>query len=102
VTQAIDLSPSDMAMVCEVLRAHLPSGTQAWVFGSRANASAQRYSDLDLALEWDRPLSLDVLGDVKEALSDSDLPYKVDVLDLRTVDPAFRALIAPEMIALPY
>jgi hypothetical protein len=41
-----------------------------------------------------------VLADVAEALSESDLPYKVDVIDLRSVDPAFRALIEPEMVAL--
>ncbi len=35
-----------------------------------------------------------------EALSESDLPYNVDVIDLGSVDPAFRALIEQEMIAL--
>jgi hypothetical protein len=45
---------------------------------------------------------LDVLGDVAAALSESDLPYKVDVIDLRTVDPGFRAMIEPEMIALVF
>ena len=79
-----------------------PAGTSARVFGSRATASARRYSDLDLALEWEKPLSLDVLGDVAEALSESDLPYKVDVLDVRSVEPVFRALIEPDMIALRF
>jgi hypothetical protein len=31
-----------------------------------------------------------------------DLPFKVDVIDLRSVDPAFRALIEPDMIALAF
>ena len=79
-----------------------PAGTSARVFGSRATASARRYSDLDLALEWEKPLSLDVLGDVAEALSESDLPYKVDVIDLRAIDPAFRAMIEPTLIALRF
>jgi type I restriction enzyme S subunit len=102
VTKAIDLSQSDATIVRDILRAHLPPGTRAWVFGSRATASARRYSDLDLALETEKPLSLDVLSDVREALSESDLPYRVDVIDLRTIDPAFRALIEPDMIALPF
>lgn len=101
-TKAIDLSAIELAIVRDILRTHLPPGTSVWVFGSRATASARRYSDLDLALEGERPLSLDLLGDVAEALSESDLPYKVDVIDLRTVDPAFHALIASDMIALVF
>jgi predicted nucleotidyltransferase len=102
VTQAIDLSQAELAIVRDILRAQLPSGTRAWVFGSRATATARRYSDLDLALEWDRPLGLDLLGRVAEALSDSDLPYKVDLLDLRSLDPAFRARIEADMIAISF
>ncbi|MFL5282104.1 MAG: nucleotidyltransferase family protein [Rhodopila sp.] len=99
-TGTIDLSADERAIVCDVLRTHLPPGTGVWVFGSRATGNARRYSDLDLALEADRPLGLAVLADVAGALSESDLPYKVDVIDLRSVDPGFRALIEPEMVAL--
>jgi hypothetical protein len=49
-----------------------------------------RGSLLDLALAWDRPLSFDILGQIAEALSESDLPYKVDIVDLATTEPAFR------------
>jgi predicted nucleotidyltransferase len=102
VTGAIDLSQAELAIVQTILRAHLPPTTRAFVFGSRATATARRYSDLDLALEGENPLGLGVLGDVAEALSESDLPYRVDVVDLRSVDSAFRALIEPEMIALRF
>jgi len=101
-TRAIDLSEVELAIVRTILRTHLPPAVRAWVFGSRATATARRYSDLDLALEGENPLSLDVLGDIAEALSESDLPYKVDVIDLRSIDPAFRALIEPDMVALPF
>ena len=101
-TKTIDLSESEATLLREILRAHLPPGTRVWVFGSRATASARRYSDLDLALESDTPLRPDMFGNLTEALSESDLPYKVDVIDLRSVDPAFRALIAPDMITLAF
>jgi predicted nucleotidyltransferase len=102
VTRAIDLSEAELTIVQTILGAHLPPSVQAYVFGSRATTTARRYSDLDLALEAERPLSLDVLADIAEALSESDLPYKVDVIDLRSIDQAFRALIAPDMIRLPF
>ena len=101
-TRAIDLSPGELTIVRTTLRDRLPQSTRARVFRSRTNASARRYSDLDLAFEGEQPLSRDVLGDVAEALSESDLPYKVDVIDLRTVDPAFRAMIEPDMVALSF
>ena len=98
-TAALDLREDHADIVRGVLRAHLPQGARAYVFGSRAHGEARRYSDLDLALEWDRPLGLDVIGEIAEALSESDLPYKVDIVDLLTVDPAFRARIAADCMA---
>ena len=85
---------------CVHVNAHLPDGARAYVFGSRAHGGARRYSDLDLALEWDRPLGLDMIGEIAEALSESDLPFKVDIVDLATVDPSFRARVIADCIPL--
>jgi predicted nucleotidyltransferase len=71
-TRAIDLSADERTIVCDILRTHLPPGTRVWVFGSRATGTARRYSDLELALEADKPLWLAVLADLAEALSESD------------------------------
>jgi type I restriction enzyme S subunit len=100
-TAGLDMRDDHAAIVRDVLRAHLPAGVRAYVFGSRAHGAARQYSDLDLALEWDRPLALDLVGAIAEALSESDLPYKVDIVDLAMVAPAFRARIARDCIALP-
>jgi predicted nucleotidyltransferase len=97
-TAALDVRPEHAAIVREVLRAHLPRGARAYVFGSRAHGGARRTSDLDLALEWGQPLGLRLIGEIAEALSDSDLPYKVDIVDLLTVEPGFRARIAADSI----
>jgi predicted nucleotidyltransferase len=100
-TAALDIRDDHAAILRGVLRTYLPPGARAYVFGSRAHGRARRYSDLDLALEWDRPLGLDVVGQIAEALSESDLPYKVDIVDLALVEPTFRARIAADWIALP-
>ena len=92
------MHPDHVAIVRDVLRKHLPEGARALVFGSRAHGGARRYSDLDLALEWERPLGLRIIGAIAEALSESDLPYKVDIVDVLTVDPGFRARIAADCI----
>ncbi len=100
-TAALDMRQDHRAILHNVLRAYLPAGARAYVFGSRAHGGARTYSDLDLALEWDRPLGFDIIGQIAEALSESDLPYKVDIVDLAMVDPAFRQRIAADCIALP-
>jgi type I restriction enzyme S subunit len=98
----LDMRPEHTAILRRVLCQHMPSGARAFVFGSRAHGAARRYSDLDLALEWDRPLGLALIGRIAEALSESDLPYKVDIVDLATVEPAFRARITAAGVPLPY
>lgn len=96
----IDLPQEDLAILLGVLRTDLPPGTRLWVFGSRVTGAAPRYSDLDLALLGDERLDLEMLGQLKEALSASDLTIKVDLVDLRAVDPAFRGMIEGEMVPL--
>jgi predicted nucleotidyltransferase len=85
--------PAHRRLVLEILRANLPEPSRVWVFGSRATGCARRYSDLDLAIDAGRELSLDEMAGLSEAFSDSDLPYRVDVVDWRAIDNRFRGLI---------
>ena len=56
------------------------------MFGSRATGRARRYSDLDLAIDAGRRLTLDEIAGLAEAFSDSDLPYKVDLADWHNIE----------------
>ena len=100
-TAVLDLQDDHVAILRAILREYLPAGVTVSVFGSRAHGRARRYSDLDLALEWDRPLGVALLGVIKEALSESDLPFKVDLLDIATVEPAFRTRNVADFVSLP-
>ena len=96
----IDLPPDSRRLVLEILRANLPPGAKFWVFGSRATCRARRYSDLDLAIDAGRPMTLDETARLAEAFSESDLPYRVDVVDWRALDDRFRQIIAKERVKL--
>ena len=96
----IDLPPDHRWLVLHILRAHLPQSTKAWVFGSRATGRARRYSDLDLAIDAGRRLTLDETARLSEAFSDSDLPYRLDLVDWHDIDDRWRQLIAAERVAL--
>ena len=96
----IDLPADHTRLVLSILRAHLTPSTQAWVFGSRATGRARRYSDLDLAIDAGRCLTLDEIGRLTEAFSDSDLPYRVDLIDWHDIDDRWRRMIAAERMSL--
>jgi predicted nucleotidyltransferase len=70
------------------------------MFGSRATGRARRYSDLDLAIDAGRPLTLDEIGGLTEAFSESDLPYKVDIVDWCNIEDRWRQTIMAERVAL--
>jgi predicted nucleotidyltransferase len=96
----IDLPADHRRLVLSILNANLPQGARAWVFGSRATSRARRHSDLDLAIDAGRQLTLDDIARLNEAFSDSDLPCKVDFVDWRGIDDRWRQLIAAERVPL--
>ena len=97
---AIAMTSEHRALVIGILRRHLPSEARVWVFGSRATGRARPYSDLDSAIDAGRPLSLDETGALAEAFSDSDLPYRVDIVDWHTTGDAFRRLVVADRLSL--
>ena len=88
----IDLQPDHWAIVREILQRNVPQ-YEVWAFGSRATRTAKKFSDLDLAIITDTPLSLDVSASLSNDFSESDLPWKVDVVDWATTSESFRNII---------
>lgn len=93
------MQPEHLHLVQRLLREHLP-GLEVWAFGSRATGKAKPYSDLDLAILTREPLSLAVSAALAEALSESDLPYRVDLVDWATTSDAFRRIIEGQRVVL--
>ncbi|TAK20704.1 MAG: hypothetical protein EPO26_16900 [Chloroflexota bacterium] len=73
---------------------------EVWAFGSRAKWTAKEYSDLDLAVICDRPLGLSTTAALAEDFSESDLPWRVDVVDWATTIEAFRKVIEPDKVVV--
>uniref|UniRef100_E6QKH0 Polymerase beta nucleotidyltransferase domain-containing protein n=1 Tax=mine drainage metagenome TaxID=410659 RepID=E6QKH0_9ZZZZ len=95
----LELLPGELEIVREILRRHLP-GREVWAFGSRVKGKARTFSDLDLAVLGDQPLTLSTRADLAEDFSESDLPYKVDIVDWATTSERFREIIRAEYIVL--
>jgi len=96
----IDLPAEQCRMVWQILRSNLPPAAKVWVFGSRATGRARRYSDLDLAIDAGRPLTLDETASLVDAFSESNLAYRVDVVDWCAIDDCFRQIIEKERVPL--
>ncbi len=88
----VDLSPAQLEAVKRILAAHVP-GCEVRAFGSRVTGAAKAYSDLDLAVVADRPLGLDVLGRLREAFEESELPIRVDLIEWGATAEGFRRVI---------
>lgn len=97
----LDIRPDHLAIVWQVLREHAPADAQFWVFGSRAKWTTKDFSDLDLAIDASRPLTKRELSTLQDAFEESDLPYKVDLVDLQTVSESFKAIIDEHKLPLP-
>ena len=57
---------------------------EVWAFGSRTKFRAEPYSDLDLTIISDTPVPLKLLARMADDFSDSDLPWRVDLVDWAT------------------
>jgi type I restriction enzyme S subunit len=99
-TVRIDLLTEHRRIVLDLLAEYLPQRVEVWVFGSRATGRARRYSDLDLAIDAGRRLTSDEAAALREAFEESDLPYRVDIVDWHAIDERFRRVIEAERVAL--
>lgn len=96
---SLDLSLKQLEEVQLILHSSLP-GCTVWAFGSRVRGNAKKYSDLDLVLVASKPLALETLADLTAMFDESDLPFKVDLLDWATTSESFRKIIEAEKVVL--
>ena len=83
-----DMSDEDYRLLLDILHKYL-AGCKVYAFGSRVTGNNHRWSDLDLYIEGDTPVS----PELKEKLSESDLPIFIDVIDLREITQEFKETI---------
>jgi type I restriction enzyme S subunit len=93
----IDISCKQWEIVRGILHRHVPEYA-VWAFGSRAKGTAKPYSDLDLAIITELALSLAVSAALDNEFAESDLPWKVDIVDWATTSPSFRKIIAQQKV----
>lgn len=66
-----------------------------YAFGSRVKGKNRPLSDLDICFMEDIPWN--TRAHIDEDFEESDLPFKVDVVDWNMCDENFRAKISPDL-----
>jgi len=91
----IHLSPQELEIIQTIIQAQaLPRRCQLYVFGSRAQPNTPKpYADLDLLLKDNEEIKRQSLFDLEQAFEESDLPFRVDVVDWNRLPPSFRDAI---------
>ena len=87
----LDITPSQKEELQALLKYYLPE-TVVWAYGSRVTGNAHSASDLDL-VAFTTPSQLAAISELREALEESNLPFRVDLFVWEQVPESFRANI---------
>ncbi len=94
----INMTAKQRKTLLSLLQRHLPN-TQAWAYGSRVKLTSRPNSDLDMVVFTTSEQALQV-ANLKEALEESDLPFRVDLFVWDEVPEQFRKNIKKERVVL--
>jgi type I restriction enzyme S subunit len=98
-TKPLDIRADHAEIIHKILKDNLEEGTYVFAFGSRANWTAKQSSDLDLGVDsFGVKLDKKIKSNLEGAFEESDLPYKVDVVDLNSVSESFREAIQDQLV----
>lgn len=93
------MTDSEREIVLGIVSRLVP-GVAVKAFGSRVRQGAKKWSDLDLALMTEAPIPPAVMMMLRLELSESDLPWRVDVLDWFRASESFKASIAADLTSI--
>lgn len=92
----IHISKAERKILDAILKGYPP----CYVFGSRVKGTHKPFSDLDLCFKGEGRIPDRIIAELGEKFENSDLPFKVDIIDYYAVDANFRAILSKQMVAL--
>lgn len=88
----IDVAPLYLKIIQDILTKHLEN-CEVYAFGSRVKGTADKYSDLDLVIAAKTKLPYKILYSLKDEFAESDLPFRVEIMDWQRIPYGFRKVI---------
>ena len=97
----IDLRPDYLELVKTILRKNLSESAKVYAFGSRVKGTAKAFSDLDLAIDMGcKKLPAKTMNSLLSDFEESNLPYKVDVVDFNDISPEFQKIVEKDKVVV--
>jgi len=84
--------------IIAVISALIPDA-KIYLFGSRARGTNVERADIDIALDAGRPLPQRDVDEVKSMFRESNIMYKIDVVDFHQINEAMKEEILRERVA---
>lgn len=95
----ISIPVRHLSYLLEQLKLYIPDAT-VWAFGSRVKGSNRTSSDLDLAVLCDKQTAKKQLPKLNEVFIESDIPFKVQLLDFNRLPVNLQENIKKKYIIL--
>ena len=91
------IAPEDKRKILGVLKTLFPKG-DIYLYGSRARGSHSKFSDIDLAIDMHKEIPLHATNEARSMLNESNIIYKMDVVDMHRIPEKMREHIKKEGI----
>jgi predicted nucleotidyltransferase len=94
------IDQTNLKIITTILQKYVPE-YEIRVFGSRVHGNnLKKFSDIDLVIMADKSLSPALYNNLKDAFSESDLPFRVDIAIWADIDASFQEIINNDYIAI--
>ena len=88
----VDLTKEEFCIIKDILK----DISEVYLFGSRVTGKSKKFSDLDVCLKKDiSDYDYEIL---KEKFENSDLPFKIDLVEYKRASDSFKKIIDSESI----
>lgn len=85
----------------QIVREYLPDPAyRVFIFGSRAEGTNRKFSDVDIGILGPNPVPSRILLNIEDELEKSDIPYLAQVIDFTTVEEKFKKIAASVTIPI--
>ncbi len=88
----IAIEKEQLTIIKKILRKYFPQ-EEIRIFGSRYKHTNKPYSDVDIAIVGNKKIDIQTYGKIKEELEESNLKYRVDLIDWNSISEEFQKII---------
>ena len=91
------VTKKDKELLITFIKKHIPD-CKIYLFGSRSRKTNSVGSDIDLAIESGQVISRHDIADVLEEIENSNIPFFVDLVDMKQINDNFKTEIMKDRI----